>query len=47
MRVLSKIEPQPPKGIKYMLGGESWMEPEKRSPVRLHCEEWATSGRWS
>lgn len=42
--ILSRIEPQPPRGIKYMLGGESWMKPEDRSPIRLHCEEWGNLG---
>ena len=42
--ILSKIEPQPPRGIKYMLGDESWMKPEDRSPLRLHCEEWGNLG---
>jgi hypothetical protein len=41
---LSKIEPQPPKGIKYMLGDETWMPVEKRSPRRLICEEWGNLG---
>lgn len=44
MKLLSKIEPQPPKGIKYMLGDESWLPVEKRSPIRLHCEEWGNLG---
>jgi len=43
-KLLSKIEPQPPRGIKYMLGDESWMKPEDRSPLRLHCEEWGNLG---
>ena len=42
--ILSRIEPQPPRGIKYMLGGESWLPAEDRSPIRLHCEEWGTLG---
>lgn len=42
--LLSVIDPQPPQGIKYMLGGESWMEPQDRSAVRLHCEEWGNLG---
>ncbi|MCK1459118.1 hypothetical protein IVB34_12545 [Bradyrhizobium sp. 2] len=42
--LLEKIEPQPPAGIKYMLGDESWMKPEARSPLRLHCEEWGNLG---
>jgi len=44
MQILGKIEPQPPKGIMYMLGGETWMPKEKRSPVRLLCEEWGNMG---
>jgi len=44
MNILGKIEPQPPPGIKYMLGDESWMPVEKRSPRRLHCEEWGNLG---
>ena len=44
MRVLEKIEPQPPKGIKYMLGGEPWLPGDRRTPVRLHCEEWGNLG---
>jgi hypothetical protein len=45
MSILGKIEPQPPsKSIKYMLGGESWMPPERRSLIRLHCEEWGNLG---
>lgn len=43
-KLLSKIEPQPPRGIKYMLGDESWMKTEDRSPRRLHCEEWGNLG---
>lgn len=41
---LSKIEPQPPAGIKYMLGGEEWMPKEIQSPRRLVCEEWGNLG---
>jgi len=36
--------PQPPKGIKYLLGGETWLLPENRSPLRLCCEEWGNLG---
>ena len=43
-KILGRIEPQPPPGIKYMLGDESWMPVEKRSPIRLECEEWANLG---
>ena len=41
---LSRIEPQPPAGIKYMLGGETWMPEAERSPVRMLCEEWGNLG---
>lgn len=45
MKVLSRIEPQPPMGIKYMLGDESWIADVcQRSPRRLHCEEWGNLG---
>ena len=44
MKLLAKIEPQPPQGIKYMLGDETWLPPEKRSPRRMHCEEWGNLG---
>ena len=42
--ILTKIEPQPPQGIKYMLGGESWLSTDKQTPMRLHCEEWGNLG---
>jgi len=42
--ILGLIEPQPPNGIKYMLGGESWMKEADRAPIRLHCEEWGNLG---
>jgi hypothetical protein len=41
---LWRIDPQPPAGIKYMLGGEPWMPLEKRTLLRLHCEEWGNLG---
>ena len=44
MTIIGPIEPQPPRGIKYMLGDESWMPQEKRTPIRLECEEWANLG---
>lgn len=44
MNILGRIEPQPPKGIKYMLGNELWLPEHRRSPVRLHCEEWGNIG---
>jgi len=43
-KIIGIIDPQPPKGIKYMLGGETWLPKEERSPVRLHCEEWGNLG---
>ena len=42
--IISPIDPQPPEGIKYMLGGESWLSDEEQSPKRLHCEEWGNLG---
>jgi hypothetical protein len=42
--MLIPIEPAPPPGINYMLGNESWLEPDKRTPLRLHCEEWGNLG---
>lgn len=43
-KIVAKIEPQPPSGIKYMLGDESWLAPKDRAPLRLHCEEWGNLG---
>ncbi len=43
-KTIAKIEPPPPRGIKYMLGDESWLEPKDREPLRLHCEEWGNLG---
>lgn len=42
--IVGKIEPQPPKGIKYMLGAESWLPASQQTPRRLHCEEWGSLG---
>lgn len=42
--ILGRIEPQPPKGIKYMLGNESWLPVHQRDLIRLHCEEWGNLG---
>jgi hypothetical protein len=42
--MLIKIEPQPPKGIKYMLGEEAWLPVQERTPRRLLCEEWGNLG---
>jgi hypothetical protein len=44
MELLAKIDPQPPEGIKYMLGGEEWKPEGERSPIRLMCEEWGNLG---
>jgi hypothetical protein len=44
-KIMGKIEPiQPPPGIKYMLGNESWLPAHERSLIRLHCEEWGNLG---
>lgn len=43
-KLISPIEPQPPKGIKYMLGDETWLAPQERTVRRLHCEEWGNLG---
>lgn len=42
--LLGRIQPQPPTGIKYCVGGESWLAPWHRTPVRLVCEEWGHLG---
>jgi hypothetical protein len=42
--IIARIDPQPPGGIKYMLGGETWLPVEWRSRRRLHCEEWGNLG---
>lgn len=44
MKLMGRIFPPPPKGIKYMLGGESWLLPHDRELFRLHCEEWGNLG---
>jgi hypothetical protein len=44
VNLLGKIEPPPPPGIKYMLGGETWLPMDQRSRIRLHCEEWGNLG---
>lgn len=42
--IMGLIEPQPPQGIKYMLGEESWLPKDEQAPRRLHCEEWGNLG---
>ncbi len=42
--IMERIDPQPPPGIKYVLGGESWLPAGQRSPYRLICEEWGNLG---
>jgi hypothetical protein len=42
--ILGRIEPQPPQGIKYMLGNESWLPAHERELIRLLCEEWGNLG---
>ena len=44
MKIISRIEPQPPNCIKYMLGGETWKPEAEQTPIRLHCEEWGNLG---
>jgi hypothetical protein len=44
MEIVCKMEPQPPPGIKYMLGAESWLPSSQQSPRRLSCEEWGNLG---
>lgn len=41
---LGAVTPTPPKGIRYVVGGESWKDPADRSPVRLIIEEWGNLG---
>jgi hypothetical protein len=42
--ILGRIEPQPPAGIKYMLGNQSWLPAHERDLITLHCEEWGNLG---
>jgi hypothetical protein len=44
MKTICRIEPQPPAGIKYMVGGQSWLPVDQRDPIRLVCEEWGNLG---
>lgn len=44
---LGAVTPTPPKGIRYMVGGESWKDPADRTPVRLIVEEWGVPGCWT
>src|SRR5687768_987683 len=44
MTLLGCVNPQPPSGIKYCVGGESWLPARKRTPVRMVCEEWGHLG---
>ena len=44
MNNLGRIEPQPPKGISYMLGNESWLPAHERGLICLHVEEWGNLG---
>ena len=41
---LGAVTPVPPKGIRYVIGGESWKDPADRTPVRLIVEEWGNLG---
>ena len=42
--LLGPIDPQPPHGIKYMLGDETWLPVERRTKRRLFVEEWGNLG---
>lgn len=44
MVILGKVDPQPPRSIRYMLGGETWLPEDKRTPLRMHVEEWGNLG---
>lgn len=44
MAILSKVEPQPPMAIRYMLGDETWLPKDQRTPLRMHIEEWGNLG---
>ncbi|WP_186181694.1 hypothetical protein [Burkholderia gladioli] len=44
MKLIAKIDPQPPVGIAYMLGGETWLPEDQRTPYRLVFEEWGNLG---
>ncbi len=44
MKILGPVEPQPPIAIRYMLGDETWLPLEQRSPRRLHVELWGNLG---
>lgn len=44
MKLIARMDPQPPRGIKYMVGGQSWLPVEQRDPIRLICEEWGNMG---
>lgn len=44
MKILGPLDPQPPMAIRYMLGAETWLPAEQRSPRRLHVEEWGNLG---
>ena len=44
MTLLGPVNPPPPRGIKYCIGGESWLPARKRTPVRMVCEEWGHLG---
>lgn len=41
---IARVDPQPPRGIHYVIGGESWLDPQDRTPVRLVIEEWGIPG---
>lgn len=44
MKLLGLVDPPLPRAIAYMLGDETWLPPEKRTPRRIHVEEWGNLG---
>ena len=44
MKILGKIEPQPVGQINYIIGNETWLKPDERTPVRLVSENWGNLG---
>jgi len=38
------MDPQPPRGIRYLLGRESWLAESAQTPLRLHIEQWGNLG---
>ena len=38
------MDPQPPHGIRYLVGNQSWLKPEDRTPLTLVVEQWGNLG---